>query len=191
MPLLGRVVNAAAHPGATCDYAIALMRVFMESKELANPAIRYSVLLGDIEIARRLLLSANPDNPAFVQAMIKVALLGRADGDESRELAAARLTSHGFIEDAIDVLLMTGHWHVAVKKLIGVNLLTDSAFICRARPRSQEKSALLEAVGLEMLSNGMQSYAMVLFAEAGKLEMVCDQLRKSRKIEQAEFLGRE
>jgi hypothetical protein len=123
--------------------------------------------------------------------MLKVALLGRADGDESRELAAAQLTSHGFIEDAIDVRLMTGHWHVAVKNLIGVNLLTDAAFLCRAQPQSQEKRALLEAVGLEMLSNGMQSYAMVLFAEAEKLDMICDQLRKSKKIEQAEFLGRE
>jgi hypothetical protein len=182
-PLLGRILGIT--PVIIREQARLLRGI---CRELRSRALRFALLLSDFEDAQNLLLETNPTDPGFIQAMLKTALLGRKDGDEGRELAAAGLITHGWLEDAIDIFLLSGKWESVVRKLIDFDRLADAAMVCRIQEPSNLRTALLEEIALMMLESGMIEYGLILLAEAGKTEQIAGKLRQFKELEQAEFL---
>jgi hypothetical protein len=117
--------------------------------------------------------------------MLKTALLGRKDVNWRQW----DLITHGWLEDAIDVVLLSGKWESVVRKLINFDRLADAAMVCRIREPSDMKTALLEEIALMMLESGMIEFGLILLAEAGKTEQIAGKLRQFKELEQAEFLG--
>jgi hypothetical protein len=156
---------------------------------LPSPALGLALRLGDLADAREMLLDTDPASPAFFGAMLKVALSGRKDGNDTRDLAVASLISQGCVEEAIEICLLTGSWVNAIRRLIDFDRITEAASICRVQEPSEERNVIMEELANKMLEQGMNEYGFILLAEVGKTERICAKLIELNETEQAEFLA--
>jgi hypothetical protein len=125
--LLAKLIAAADTAGDVRDHALLLKGVLSRSTGLAARAVRYDMLLGNPEDARSLMLTTSPNDPQFLLVILKLALIGRTGGEESMELATAKLMALGFFDDAVDIALIAGRWDFAVQQMLTVNHLPEAA----------------------------------------------------------------
>jgi hypothetical protein len=192
LPLLARVFTAVKAGKYLREQATLLLKIANASRGLAAQSIRYSLLLGDLESARSFLYATDSQDPDFDLAILKASLIGRTDGEESVELAAEKLIFLGFTGDAIDIALIVNRWELAVKKLLDADRLAEAALICRIQPASELKTSLLETIAHAMLKARLGAYAMILLAEAGRFDLICEQFRSAGNFYVSpRFTGRE
>jgi hypothetical protein len=87
--------------------------------------------------------------------MMKAAMVGSRDGEESLKLVTSSLIGKGFIDDAVDIMLMGDHWKMAMQTLLGISRVVEAALICRVQPDGPEKKEMMEKVARKMKGTGM------------------------------------
>jgi hypothetical protein len=169
MSLLTRIHDAYRHPNWARQW------ISMQKKVLEG-GIRESLMLGLVDEVRTLLEKTDPASPDFIADVLMSALAGFDGAHPSVLRAVSLLRTTGFVTKAVDVLLLTKNWQLAVGLLREQGRLWDATSVCRAQPPSLERSAVLHRLARELVSTDL-GFALILFAEAGDLESLSKQFR--------------
>jgi hypothetical protein len=188
-PLLAQLLEVSNGGNPLRQEVSVLQSLCQELGSLRERALRFALILGDFESAKAILLSTDANDPQFMMAMLMVALIGHTDGNEERTLATTGLISHGHFELAIDLFLLTGHWELAVRKLMEFDRWFEAELICRIRPPSEMRNALLEEIAAHMIEDGMARNALLIRAELGQGDWLAAKFRQLDDREQADFIG--
>jgi hypothetical protein len=113
-----------------------------------------------------------------------------AHSNRGIEIGTAQFLGRGFVDEAIDLLLLTDNWTEAASMLIGMGRLADAALICRLQEPSDVRTQLMASLAKKMLLSGMPSYGLLVLAELGAFEEIARYFSGEQEKEQAEFVKR-
>jgi hypothetical protein len=188
-PLMARILQVMENPEWVKQQALLLRDLFLQEPALTKRALHYSLLLKDFQTANRLLLATDPSDPHYLFNLARAGHLGLPGDEGSLAIASTQLVARQYFTEAVDLLLCSDRWQMAVEKLIEVNKIVEAAFICRVQQLSQERGKLMHCVARKMLQNGMKGYAAVLFGECRQLEAISTLLMNAKEVEQMEFMN--
>jgi hypothetical protein len=189
LPFLYRLFQVNKVAESFRQYLIILRRLITPLTAFRDRTARILYLLKDFRGAQELLMSTPTDDPLFLANTMKVVLMG-APTNPGIEIGTARFLGMGFIDEAIDLLLMTDNWSEAVSMLIGMGKLAEAALVCRVQEPSEMRSQLMTSVAKRMLMSGMPAYGLQMLAEVGAVNEIIQYFVGELEVEQAEFLKR-
>jgi hypothetical protein len=190
LPFLRMLHQSMAAPDWARDQFSVMLNACIPVTALVNQAFRLALLLGDFEAAQSVLSASPPTSPQFRLNMFKWALLGVEGAIATVEMAASQLMTCDFIDDALEMLLITGNWEMAVEKLIGVDRPIEAATVCRAQEFSEQKQIHLNRIAMKFVEDGNIPLALKLFSEAGNKHAIAAQLDMLSEADQAACLRR-
>jgi hypothetical protein len=170
---LGRWGSTSGSPPEVREEIRILRNALARAPQFRARATRYYFLLKEFRAAQDFLL-ASETGPLFVANVMKAIVIA-SGASAAIELGTAQFTGRGFVDEAIDLCLMTDNWSEAVSVLIGMGRLSDAAIICRVQEPSELRTQLMTSLAKRMLAGGMHAYGTLLFAELGSLEAVTKQ----------------
>lgn len=227
IPLVYTLIDAERNP----DYSFLLTRLLRDliinMPTLWHTAFRFSLLIKDNETAKKLLDSIKPTSPDYMACILKRALFGSISEHDfesdpnfqdvsngmpesmSSILESARnLATNGHLNDAVDILLISGLWIYACKLLIENNKIIESIAIARviAQKRSTEPPSqfnslymkdvqnndvfvLKELAEMLLSQNNRESYSAILLCEGGFIKDVMELLIEAGESEQSQLLA--
>jgi hypothetical protein len=153
-------------------------------------AARYSYLIHDYEPERQLLLATDSDNQVeFITNILKAVTIG-SSGSEGLRRAAGLLIVRGFVDQGIELLLMTGNWQGAAEHLMTLGMLAEAAMVLRVQEPSPERNELLLELAERMFAVEMTAYAVILLSEVGDFDQIATRFRNMGETGQAAFLAK-
>jgi hypothetical protein len=188
LAMMGRILTGNQFPERVTHEMTLLRNVCMQTTALVGRAIRLSLYTKDFITARGFMLATDPADPKYLVNMMKAAMIGSRDGEESLKLVTSSLIGKGFVDDALDIMLMGDHWKMTAQTLLGIGRVVEAALICRVQPDGPEKKEMMEKVARKMNGTGMKSYAALMFGEAGIFGEVAVMYRSAGQNAQADFL---
>jgi hypothetical protein len=185
MPLVRRIQQAYKNPEWGRDYALAMSNALYQ-----RPRARVWWLLtrGLIDEGCEVIESLDGADWAFVSNVLMSAIAG-LEGREVRVLrAVGLLLGARMVDSAIELLLITKNWDLAVQTLLDHERLWDAALVCRAQPVGTERSRFLREVAARLIGSEF-GIAMILFAEAGDLETPAAAFADRGELVQSEIIA--
>jgi hypothetical protein len=190
MPLAMAVLQAREAPRWAYEQTLLLKHLSRMDARLMRRVARYSYLIHDYDSPRELFLSTQTENPAEFLTNILKALTIETGGGEGLKRAASLLLVRGFADEAIDLLLMTGHWQAAASSLITLGLLSEAALVLRAQDPSPQRTEVMLKLAMRMLAVEMTAYGMILLSEIADFEQIAARFTEADETGQAAFLSR-
>jgi hypothetical protein len=186
MPLALKIIQARESPQSSREQMIVLRNLFVGQPQLLNRVVRYSYILGESGFAKHLFLGTNPDDPSFITNIMRAVVIQPIVG-EAVNWPASELFRRGLIDEAVDLLLMTGNWESAATHLISLGMFIQAALIIRGQEPSLRKEQLTERVAVQMLAAGFAAYSVVIMGENGDFNRIAEQFKRASELAQAEF----
>jgi hypothetical protein len=189
LPLLVQLQHQNIHPNWTSEQLRVLQYVLRSGEVNTRSALRISLFLNDFRGAQAILRMPDPKSPAFALNRYKLALFGTDRLTAAVETAVADLTDAGMIEDAIDLLLITGNWEAAIGRQVEAKDLVGAMLTARARPAGEDRSAAMRELAEEAAGDGNFACAMQLLAECGDAAGIAAEFEMGGETEQAKIVG--
>ncbi|OHT16685.1 hypothetical protein TRFO_41647 [Tritrichomonas foetus] len=190
VPLISKMIIAVKNPRYSIILTELLRNLIIKSPELCHKAFRYSLLIKDRKTAKQILTSCPPNDPEFINSIYKRALFVKPslESEESAKVAAKALLGASRYRDAIDVLLISGLWIVAVKMLITHGRITDAVHVARSLAKNSTIEVLKEIAEMLISKKTMVSEAAIILCEGGFIEDAMSLLEDMGEAEQARVL---
>jgi hypothetical protein len=189
MPLVLKLIQGREAGKWVRQQIVVLRNLFLKEPALSARSARYSYLLGEFDIARQLFLRTGPEDPALITNILK-AITMHPRPPEALQRPATELFIRGLTDQAIDLLLMTGNWQLAVTNLMTFGKLIEAALILTVQESSAVKTHLMEQLALRMLVSDMVIQSLFVLSEIGEFDQIAQRFREASENGQAEFISK-
>jgi hypothetical protein len=190
MPLAMVVLQAREAPQWAYEQTILLRHLCRTDPKLTERVARYSYLVHDYELPRQLFLSTNTEDSVDFLTNILKAVTIKSGGSEGLKRAASLLLVRGLVDEATDLLLMTGNWQAAANNLITLGMLSKAALVLRVQEQSSERTELMLKLAVRMLAMDMIAYGMILLSEIADFDQIAGRFGDAGETGQSAFLQR-
>jgi hypothetical protein len=185
LPLLLSLRQRASNPNWTLEQLRVLHEILKSADTDNHWALRVSLFLNDFDRAQTVLRMTDPSSPNFLTNRLKLALFGLNRLTSAVEIAATDLTEGNLLDDAVDVLMITGNWELALTKQIEGRDLVGAMLNASARPAVDERRLVLKELAEEAASDGQFACAMHVLAECGGVGEIAAAFEKAGEVEQS------
>jgi hypothetical protein len=189
LPLLLQLQQQNIHPNWPTEQLRVIQYVYRSGEVITRSALRVSLFLSDFRGAQAILRMPDPGAPSFAFNRYKLALFGLDRLTAAVEMAVADLTEADLLDDAIDLLLITGNWEAAIGKQVEARDLIGAILTVQTRPAGKDKSAALKELAEETAGDGHIACAMQLLALGGDAAGIAAEFEKAGEAEQAKIVG--
>jgi hypothetical protein len=172
----------------TAEQLRVLHQIFQSSRVTSRWALRTALYLSDSRTAKAILRNSDAKSPTFLANRLKLALFAVSGFPSAVETAVTDLTEADMLDDAIDVLLITGNWATAIGKQFEGRDFAGALVNARARPANDEKRGVLRELAEQLAEAGMFVPAMQLLADSGDTTPIAEAFEKAGEIEQAAII---
>jgi hypothetical protein len=121
---------------------------------------------------------------------LKSTIFGARGENEIAICAAENLIAGGFVEDALDVLLITDNWELAVGKMMDLGMIIRAVTVCRLREPSKQRNKLLLKIVEKLADAGYFDQVVMVLAEIGDRETISGMFADENEFEQADLVMR-
>jgi hypothetical protein len=157
------------------------------SPQFATKTLTLALMLGDTTRAENILSASNGDSSSFVQNTLRLVFLGFSGTTPKLDCAVSQLMVAGCLNQAMDLMLMTGNWRLAVERLLDNDNILDALVLLKAQPDSHQKAAFLGEIAEKWLDERNWTLAMSLFGEMRDKFVIAAKLRAIKEHDQAAF----